>query len=107
MQRIFLISILLCILLVGCGKSSQFLGNWKYQDGPEYTIYQFNKDGTLLVSAHDIFSKDNSEIYEYDVDGDSISIKNENREYNFKYSINGGVLTLQDDTRLIMLQKID
>lgn len=88
--------------------SSEIVGNWEYKDGPDYFIYQFNKDGSLVYYSHNTFSDDYTETYKYELDSKKGTLKFKDEkggEYNFEYSINDDMLSLKNDGNVLLLKK--
>ena len=102
MKKYFIsLSIILCLILVGCGKKDLIIGTWEYEEKQAgYNItYEFNDDKTGSYKVLDL-STNEADIKEftYKIKGNKILItySDENDIYEQEYSVNENVLTLKD-----------
>ena len=84
--------VVLCFILVGCGKESGLVGTWQYKDSDSF-VYTFKADGTGTYTVGDTVMN-----FTYETDGNNISIKYEGFDSSFdtEYSIDDDVLNIKD-----------
>src|SRR3990172_7130843 len=46
--KLFSVSVILCVLLIGCTSTSKIIGSWVDSDGGNYEFY---KDGSMSIST--------------------------------------------------------
>lgn len=82
--------VLVCVLVIGCGKKDPIVGKWAYGSGESF-MYTFNSDGTCHYTA-------NNKDCTYKVDGDKLSITYEGSTAAFEttFKIEGNKLTIKD-----------
>ena len=98
---ISLCTIVLCFVLIGCGKENTITGKWEYKDKDAgYTItYEFNSDETGNWHLDNGDEKSSKE-FTYTVDDKNIEIifkdDEDNLKYNYTYELEDDILTLSD-----------
>lgn len=89
-----LLVILLCLILVGCGKNNNsIVGKWECKLGNYSYVYTFNKDNTCTYDAAGTLMK-----CTYKTKGNKLSIlyKGDTVSFDTTYSIKGNKLNVKD-----------
>ena len=85
-----LLGVVLCFVVVGCGKKDPIVGKWAYGSGDSF-VFTFNQDKTCHYTA-------NNKDCTYTIDGDKISIlyADNTAPFESNFKIEGNKLTLKD-----------
>ena len=102
-----LLSLVLCFSIVGCAKKSTIIGTWKQNSDSQYSFeFEFKEDNSGTWSLI-VGTTKQSKDFDYKIDENKIYVtyepseeddKDEKTNYTYEYKLDGNTLTLKDET---------